>query len=104
MKIMITKQIIGLWSAVMFQAIEDLGRSFRYTKAKPKGQGLYHAWQRMVNIKRIRKEAYWWIFEAKNTDIGSFMWILDLVSMWVGYPIDPEVVRDELREVYDRAL
>jgi hypothetical protein len=81
---------LGLWSAVLLQAIEDYHRKGTGYEVAVNGFKL-RGWYYDREMRRDRRRAEGW-FKSKNQDVGSFLWICDILQL------NPDRVWEKIRE------
>ncbi|MGC9196292.1 MAG: hypothetical protein ACP5IL_12675 [Syntrophobacteraceae bacterium] len=81
---------LGLWSAVLLQAIEDYHRKGAGYEVAVNGIKL-RGWYYDREMRRDRRRAEGW-FKSTNQSVGSFLWICDMLQL------DPDRVWARIRE------
>ncbi len=81
---------LELWGAVLLQAIEDYHRKGAGYEVAVNGIRL-RGWYYDKEVRRDKRRAETW-FKSKSEDVGSFLWICDLLKL------DPDRVWARIRE------
>jgi hypothetical protein len=81
---------LGLWSAVLLQAIEDYRRKGTGYEVAVNGLKL-RGWYYDREMRRDRRRAEQW-FKSQNQNVGSYLWICDILQL------DPDRVWARIRE------
>ncbi len=81
---------LELWGAVLLQAIEDLRRKGSGYEVAVNGVRV-RGWYFNQELRREKRKAQDW-FKSKIVEVGSYLWICDLLGL------DPERVWDRIRQ------